>query len=79
MPDAVRKRDLHLGAARQLADRLAVEHDVHRLPAGRVDDVTGRRSGATTSGRAVRVCGAMKLTTYPSTPQARIGPWLARL
>jgi hypothetical protein len=46
-------------------------------PAALVTESTS--CGATTSGRAVSVCGAMKLTTYPSTPQARIGPEFARL
>ena len=35
--------------------------------------------GATTSARAVSVCGAMNETTKPSTPHASTGPPLARL
>ena len=36
-------------------------------------------AGATTSARAVSVCGAMNETTNPSTPQASTGPPFARL
>ena len=63
----------------QLPDGPPVERRRRRRRCDAVAGSRARRSGATTSARAVSECGAMNDTTKPSTPQAMTGPPLARL